>query len=122
VHEPSGVDGVQHEGAERADVRVLQLIVVACVGIGDAGRPLRQAIKLPLVERLHEDRDRPRLGELFNTDELVGGADLSAAMTSWISVTTIGMMVSGLARQVTSPIMPTFITPASICPKPARSP
>ena len=40
-------------------------------------------------------------------------------MTSCTSVTTIGMIVKGLATQVASAIMPTFITCASIWPKPA---
>ena len=40
-------------------------------------------------------------------------------MTSWTSVTTKGMMVKGLPTQVASAIMPTFMTCASICPKPA---
>ncbi|MCY1373427.1 hypothetical protein D9M69_607020 [compost metagenome] len=43
------------------------------------------------------------------------------AMTSCISVTTIGMMVKGLPTQVASAIMPTFSTCASIWPKPAIS-
>ena len=35
-------------------------------------------------------------------------------MTSWTSVTTMGMILNGLPMQVASAIMPTFITCASI--------
>ena len=43
------------------------------------------------------------------------------AMKSCTPVTTIGMIVKGFDTQVTSAIMPTFMTCASICPKPACS-
>ena len=42
-----------------------------------------------------------------------------AAMKSCTSVTTIGMIVMGFDTQVTSAAIPTFMTCASICPKPA---
>ena len=42
-----------------------------------------------------------------------------AATTLWTSVTTTGMTVNGIATQVTSPIIPFFITWASIWPNPA---
>ena len=42
-----------------------------------------------------------------------------AAMKSCTPVTTIGMTVQGFEMQVASATMPTFITCASICPKPA---
>ena len=42
-------------------------------------------------------------------------------MTSWTSVTTMGMMVNGMPMHVASAIMPAFITCASIWPKPAIS-
>ena len=44
------------------------------------------------------------------------------AITSCTWVTTTGMMVKGMATQVTSPTMPTFITWDSIWPNPAISP
>jgi hypothetical protein len=48
VDEPRRVDRVQHEGAERTDVRILKRLVVARVGVRDAVRALRQAVELRL--------------------------------------------------------------------------
>ena len=47
VHESHSVDGMQHEGMSGTNVRVLQLVVVARIGIGDAVAAGRKPVELP---------------------------------------------------------------------------
>jgi hypothetical protein len=81
VHGPSGVDCVEHERAEGADLRVLPRVVIARAGNGHAAPALRQVAELARVERLHEDGDRAGPGDLLDVDELVRRPDLAAGTT-----------------------------------------
>src|SRR5688572_1697948 len=78
VNQPSRVDGVESERAERAYVGILQRVVVAGIGIGNATAALGQIIELTLIERLHDDGDRSGPRHLSDVDELVGWLYLTA--------------------------------------------
>ena len=62
VDESHRVDGMQHEGVPGADVRVLQRVVVARIGIGDAVAAGRKPVELPGEQRCEIGGDACRAG------------------------------------------------------------
>ena len=126
MHQAKRIDGMEEYSTHRTQILLLENVVVAGVGVRYALTAGRYVIEATFVQRLQKDQESAGRGRLKRIDQLIRRTTCPAAMTSWTWTTTIGIMAIGLAMQVTSAIMPIFITCDSIgnlhgLPRPARS-
>ncbi len=119
VHNGHRIDAVEIEAMEEAELLVLQAVVIAGIGVRDAGASRRNIGEAALVQGLQRDGQRARTHNLLRVNELVPVRNCPAAMKSCTEVTTMGMTVNGFDKHATSAIMPGRMTCASIWENPA---